>query len=545
MTGVQTCALPILLLDVDKIRGEIGDITDITISKEGQGLLFFENINESEPISIKIHPVNTDISYLYPHSKLFPGKKLFLKQRKIQFKNLSTNKVISWILPANLRYLDGIYDEIDLVYESQICRVTKRIGVNEDGTKYLLDNPIIEDYEYPVLALTTGNYEITMPGYADSYMAIRLMSQNMYTSQFTTKTELNSAITQTKNQIELQITQQNYVFNEKVSTLSNTISQRIDNEVNQINLAVEKKVNSSDYTSAQILLMLNGDISSVKIKADKINIVGVLSAINQDTTTTINGNKITTGTITANQVSSDIITTNNFSAQNINASKIITGTLNGNSVNVTNINASNIASGTLSADRIAAGSLDGNKIKAGTITANQVSSDIITTNNFSAQNINASKITSGTLSADRVSGGTLNISTAGGGYLRAGVNTNHPTVSGLNVDYAGIKFRGKKGFNLSENGTTWEWSSGNMSGIANIYCAGITASDVVTTNGGLKIPFNVDLTVGGYSVIGKSEAYSIKFVKATNGSNVTYYLVVRQGMICGCVKNPVGTVINN
>lgn len=52
--------------------------------------------------------------------------------------------------------------------------------------------------------------------------------------------------------------------------------------------------------------------------------------------------------------------------------------------------------------------------------------------------ISASNITGGTMSANRISGGTLSISTSGGGYLRAGVNTTNPEVSGLTVGSAGI-----------------------------------------------------------------------------------------------------------
>ena len=132
--------------------------------------------------------------------------------------------------------------------------------------------------------------------------------------------------------------------------------------VNKANAEIVMKV-TGDGKLAQVRLDGNAsDGSIVEIQADNINMKGVVTAINNGTTT-IDGDKITTGTITANQVSSDIITTTNFSAQNINASKI--------------------TSGTLSTDRL--------------------ESKVITTNNFSAQNINADKITAGTLSAANVS----------------------------------------------------------------------------------------------------------------------------------------------
>lgn len=146
---------------------------------------------------------------------------------------------------------------------------------------------------------------------------------------------------------------------------TNANENKLNNAVislDKANAEIVMKV-TSDGKLAQV--RLDGDASDgsvVEIQADNINIKGVVTAINNGTTT-IDGDKITTGTITANQVSSDIITTTNFSAQNINASKI--------------------TSGTLSTDRL--------------------ESKVITTDNFSAQNINADKITTGTLSAANIS----------------------------------------------------------------------------------------------------------------------------------------------
>ena len=52
----------------------------------------------------------------------------------------------------------------------------------------------------------------------------------------------------------------------------------IETLANSINLELNKKVDGKDYTSAQILLMINDDISEAKIKADKININGLITA---------------------------------------------------------------------------------------------------------------------------------------------------------------------------------------------------------------------------------------------------------------------------
>lgn len=94
---------------------------------------------------------------------------------------------------------------------------------------------------------------------------------------------------------------------QETSEISEEIS-KIEMSIGSINLEVSKKVNTSDYTSANILLMINDDTSEAQIKADKISLEGK----------TIN--------LTGDNVS---ITSNNFSVDedgNVTASNVnITG----------------------------------------------------------------------------------------------------------------------------------------------------------------------------------------------------------------------------
>ena len=82
-------------------------------------------------------------------------------------------------------------------------------------------------------------------------------------------TELNSSIVTKADEITSTVSK-SYATKGELDTAKSEIKQTTDN----INLEVGKKVNNSDYTSAQILLMLNDDNSEVKIKGDKIDIDG-------------------------------------------------------------------------------------------------------------------------------------------------------------------------------------------------------------------------------------------------------------------------------
>ena len=294
-----------LRLDVDTIEGQISDIADITTTSEGVGTLVMQNINESEPIYLKIYPKLGDIKYLYPAEDLYPSETLFPKVKTLRFHCTSENYDAEYELPVDLLWLnESTYDEFILDYDNSACYVIRRVGVNADGTKYALTNSTQEDLTYPTIRLINGDYEVSLVGQPTAYLYVRLMVQNIYTTQFATKVELNSTIKQTKDEIDLE---------------------------------VSKKVGNDEVISK-----INQTAETITIQANKVNISGMISAINNNTTTTINGDKITTGSITASKVSSDIITTGNFNAQKINADNITSGTLSADKINGGTISASNI-----------------------------------------------------------------------------------------------------------------------------------------------------------------------------------------------------------
>ena len=483
----------------DEINSKISDIADITTSGESQrASVNLVKVNESEPIAIKIHPISEDISYLYPSDYLYPADDLYLMNRIIRFTNTDTNEVVDYELPDDLLYYDANnYDEFILNYDSQTCSIIKRIEyIKETNKNAIKTTEETINYDFPTIALSAGNYTVSLPGYSNAYIYVQLMASNIYTTQFATKIEMSSEISQTKE---------------------------------SINSEVSKKVGKTEIIST-----INQTAEAVTIDASKINIGGTISAINNNTTSTINGNKITTGSITADKVSSDIITTRNFSAQEINADKITSGTISTSRLAVDvittgnfsaqKINADNITAGTISTSRLdsdvittgnfSAQKINADNITAGTISTSRLDSDVITTSNFSAQNINAekitagvlnadripnisaSKITSGTMSANRISGGSLNIGNntyylrmkaSGNGY------TNNPSCSGLTIGNQG----------LVVNSTAWMKANTNFYGYLNIFNKNLiriylgedTSSSCYTAAAGKKT-----LTAGGHSM---------------------------------------------
>ena len=380
--------ISVLTQSVGELNSKIQDIADITTAEETEyAEVQLLNVNESQPIMIKIHPIQTNISYLYPRNNLYPSDTLYMPDRIIKFTNTSTNEVFEYTLFDDLLYYDeDNYDEFYFDYDNERVQITKKCEYDANGNVVLKSSSVVETTTFPTpeqFYLTTGNYTINLPGYSRAYLMVRCMASNIYTSQFATHSELSQTASQIRTEVEStyatqteaarldsKITQtateitnevsDTYQTKSAATTNYNTLDSKIDQTATSITSSVsqtyETKTNAqSSYSTIystitqtadninttvatkvgddEVISSINQSPEAITINANKINVSGVITAINNDSSTTINGNKITTGSITANQVSSAIITTSNFSAQNINASKITSGTLTSREIN--------------------------------------------------------------------------------------------------------------------------------------------------------------------------------------------------------------------
>ena len=222
---------------VDELNSKISDIADITTSLESNNAkLDFEDINQSEPVRIVVHPVGTNIAKLHPHIGLKPRTGLKLTTRIIRFINTSTNETWDYEIPRDLLYYDNEnYDEFILDYDSQTCTINKKCKWNSDGTVGLLPKETSYEHTYPQIELTDGNYEIKLIQYNSAYLFARLMVQNIYTTQFATKAEVNSDIKQTVDNINLSVDKKltNYSTTTEVSAAIDIKANEITNKVSE------------------------------------------------------------------------------------------------------------------------------------------------------------------------------------------------------------------------------------------------------------------------------------------------------------------------
>lgn len=323
---------------VDELNSRISDIADITTRGESmQASVQLSNINQSEPIELIVHPITQSISYLYPRSNLYPSSSLYLTTRTIRFirtyddNGTTRTQNIDYILPDDLLYYNSEnYDEFILNYDSHTCQVRKKCKYNADGTVGLLSSEVVTDYTYPTIQLEDGDYQIKILNYNIGYLSVRLMAQNIYTTQFATKAEVTSEINQKADSITASVNQtfSNYsttnqmnsaiqlkaneitssvsetyatktALNTATNTLNSTIDQRADSITSTVANTYETKTNASNTYATKT--QLNTAKSEIKQTTDSITStvstkVGnneIISKINQSSeSVTINANRI-------------------------------------------------------------------------------------------------------------------------------------------------------------------------------------------------------------------------------------------------------------
>lgn len=260
---------------VSELSSQISDIADITTSLESNSAkLQFEDVNQSEPIRVVIHPIGVNIAKLHPHTNLKPKVGLKMTTRILRFQNTTTNETFDYEIPDDLLYYDSEnYDEFILDYESLSCVINKKCKWNNDGTVGLLSSERAVEYEFPHIELTEGDYTVSLIKYSNGYLFARMMIKNYYTAQFATRAELNSDIRQTVDNINLSV-------NEKLTNYSTTT---------EMNSAIDVKANAITQSVSQTYVTnttLTSNYSTTEATKDMINFtVGEKTKNNLETVT--------------------------------------------------------------------------------------------------------------------------------------------------------------------------------------------------------------------------------------------------------------------
>lgn len=175
-------------------------------------------------------------------------------------------------LEEPLRDLYDTYDELNIINGK--VTVTRRIGVNEDLSLYLLENVTTEELEDLQLTTFDDDTYIYIKEYQNLDYTAKYIIKNNYSDNFITKVEANTKIEETANNIEFNVNQklENYSTVEETNASINMKADEINQEVNkkvgeeELGTKIEQNWEHVKYAWNQISEFIQMEILNRKCK---------------------------------------------------------------------------------------------------------------------------------------------------------------------------------------------------------------------------------------------------------------------------------------
>lgn len=231
---------------VEGLTTQVSEIANLIRETSGNNNLIIEDASANELKSLSI---KGQISLLFGNDGktygivplaeiLYPSSTLFGKNMNLIVEGTEETQTIK--LPFT--FLNYINSEVcdEFLLQDGKASVVRRVGINSNMEKYELEQEVIEDLGEVNITLFDSYNKIYLQCFDNAILNASYMVKNEYTDEFATKVELNSSITQTKD---------------------------------EINLEVSKKVDENEVISA-----INLTNEEAKINAQKITLEGIVTA---------------------------------------------------------------------------------------------------------------------------------------------------------------------------------------------------------------------------------------------------------------------------
>lgn len=257
--GDRTSKSTSITQDLDSISERVSLQQNLTNIVKKTSYVDTEDAYEGNLLYLSIHG---QMSLLYPSDDLYPGDDLYpLDSYLIIEYSDNTQKKIK--LPINwLNYLDdNTYDEF--VLEENKAKIIRRVGENEDGSFYKLDNEVLEDYGDLVIPVKTGYNKLWLESFYDLKLnyEIRYVIKSDYTDIFATEYYVDNSIDISEKGVLLQSKQ--YTDNK-----TEDLSSEIKLHANEIVL----KVDANDKIVKAALTADANQGASFTIDADQVDL---------------------------------------------------------------------------------------------------------------------------------------------------------------------------------------------------------------------------------------------------------------------------------
>ena len=184
-----------------------------------------------------------------------------------------------------LRVKGNVYDSLNI--EMNRTYVTRRLSLSEYGVLSVLEEPIIQELTEIDIKLFEGdNYIYLMDMQGNKFYAEYLI-KNDFNDIYATKNEMNSAITQTAQSIELSVNQKltgyattqemNSAIQQTAQSITSSVSanyatkDNLEDEVTELNSTITQTASSINSTVSQ-KVGKNEVISSINQSAEAVQI---------------------------------------------------------------------------------------------------------------------------------------------------------------------------------------------------------------------------------------------------------------------------------
>lgn len=231
-------------------------VQDISNTIKGSGIITLTDCSKTPLYKLVI---TGDDSLLFPSSKTYPSANTFTKNSCLYVnKGESDEKIYDLKIPT-LRTLGNVKDEY--ILENTKAILIKRIGLNDNLEKYVLDEPIEIDMGTLTINLKEGTNTLQMPSFPLFSLEATYLLKNDYTDTFASTAYVNS---------EIEVTSDNILLESKSYTDRSTEGDELISRIN-LDSTGNVKIEASrtvDLTGTDI--NLTGD--NVTINSDNFNV---------------------------------------------------------------------------------------------------------------------------------------------------------------------------------------------------------------------------------------------------------------------------------
>lgn len=192
---------------VDRISQQVSQISDLTREASGNGKVSITEAHAGNLLQLRIYG---DVLPIFPRDNLYPSDTLFSKPTDyfltIKYQQSNEDMVKEIKLPFDyLLIKNDVYDEF-VIENDGTCYMTRRLQLLSDGSIDELEQEIRIDYDNLQIPVYEGTNEYSINYYTPT-IYVKYAVTNDLTDLFATKVEVNSEISQTRNEIELSVTE--------------------------------------------------------------------------------------------------------------------------------------------------------------------------------------------------------------------------------------------------------------------------------------------------------------------------------------------------